>query len=130
VTPPRPTALRLCTRLASARPPKPPLGLSAWSPIAEALAILVDATGIDVQDPRALANQIPHATEVTAAVPVFVLHHAAARAGLLGLLGAGRVSVPRLARCTALVTRGYVGVAAAVDEANGGDLVWGFSSPC
>ncbi len=130
MTPPRPTALRLWTRSSAARAPKPPLSLSAWSPTAEALAVLLDATDIDADDPGAFAEQIPHATQLREATPVFVLGEAVRSRGTLRWLGARTVAISRLARCTALVARGYVGVGAGVDAASGRDLAWGVSSPC
>jgi hypothetical protein len=128
--PPRPTALRLCTRARDARAPAPPLGLQAWSDDAVAVAVLLDAAGIDTDDPADVAGQIPHASELPPATPVFVLGGAVRGRGVLRRLGVWTVPVPRAARCTALLVRGYVSVGAGVDVASGADLSWGLSSPC
>src|ERR1700690_413418 len=127
MTPPRTTALRLITCAPGARKPAPPLGLRSWSPDADAIAVLIDAAELDVDDPTQVAAQIPHATELPEATLVFVLGTAARGGGVIGWLGRA-VRIPRATRCTALVARGYVGVSAGTDDA-GADLAWGLSSP-
>ena len=129
MTLPRPTALRLVGRASVSRRPAPPMGLLAWDPGAPALAILLDAVGIDIDDPAQVAGQIPPAVELPPATPVIVLGVASGKPALLRWLER-RVPVTRAARCTALLARGYVGVGAGVDAASRADLAWGFSSPC
>jgi hypothetical protein len=128
--PPRATSLRLWTRTAGARPPQPPLGLAAWNDQASALAVLLDVTGLDVDDPRTIADQVPHATELPPTTPVFVFAAARSKTSLLRWLAMRTTLVSRATRCTVLVARGYVGVGAGVDAASGADLAWGVSSPC
>ena len=128
--PPRPPALRLYTRARVTRAPAPPLGLNGWSADAAAIAVLLDATGIDVGDPTQIAAQLPPAAELTPETPVFVLGSAARGRGALRWLGARTVHVTRAARCTALVARGYVQVGAGVDDVTGADLAWGLTAPC
>ena len=129
MTPPRPTALRLIGRASPSRWPVPPMGLGTWDASAQAVAILLDATSIDVDDPAQVAGQIPAAAELPPATPIFVLGVAAGRRAVLRLLER-RVPVTRAARCTALLARGYVDIGAGLDEASRADLAWGFSSPC
>jgi hypothetical protein len=130
MTPPRPSALRLWTRAPAAGRLRPPLGLASFSDDAKAIAVLVDATGLDERDAGAIAAQIPSADDLQAATAVFVLDVAVRGRGALRWLGARTVNLPRTCRCTALVARGYVSVGAAVDPSGRGDLVWGFSSLC
>ncbi|MBV9946363.1 MAG: hypothetical protein JOZ69_05920 [Myxococcales bacterium] len=121
-------ALRLVTR-AAGRPPRPPLGLPGWSPDAPAIAVLLEASGTDLDDPAQVAAQLPDPGELPPGTPVFVLGMARSGPQLLRRLGMGTTAVARAPRCTALVARGYVGVAATADGARG-DLAWGLSSPC
>jgi hypothetical protein len=81
-------------------------------------------------DPAAVAAQIPHATELPPATLVFVLATAARGSGVLRWLGLRKIPVSRVARCTALVARGYTGIGAGLDDATGSDIAWGISSPC
>jgi hypothetical protein len=127
--PPRPTALRLLTRARWARPPAPPLGLHAWSDDADAIAVLLDASDLDGDDPADVAAQIPHATDLPHTTAVFVFGAAARNRGVFRWL-VRPVKISRAARCTALVARGYVAVGSGTDHASGADLAWGFSSPC
>ena len=129
MTPPRPTALRLVGSASDSRRPAPPMGLAAWDASAPALAVVLDAASIDVDDPMQVAAQIPQAAELPPATPVFVLGLASGKPAVLRWLGR-RVPVTRAARCTALLARGYVDVGAGVDDASQADLVWGLSSPC
>ncbi len=126
--PSRPTGLRLVTRAVGAREPGPPLGLRSWSTDADAIAILIDAAEIDVDNPGEIAAQVPQSTELPPATLVFVLGVAARGRGAIGWL-ARAIRIPRATRCTALVARGYVEVGAGADD-SGADLVWGLSSPC
>jgi hypothetical protein len=131
MTPPRPTALRLWTRARGVRAPAPPFGLRSWSAEGqgEAIAVLVHADGLDVDDPAQVAAQIPHATELPGGTLLFVLGAAVRTRDLLRWLGMRTVPLPRPVRCTALVARGYVDVGAGADPI-GAELAWGFSSPC
>jgi hypothetical protein len=128
--PPRPTALRLYTRARGKRAPSPPLGLSRWSADAVEVAVLIDAAGIDVSEAAAIAAQLPTLAELPPETPVFVLGSAARSRGVLGWIGVGTVPVPRAARCTALVAKGYVSVGAGIDPATGVDLAWGLTALC
>jgi hypothetical protein len=123
VKPPRPGALRLVTRARAGKLPKPPLGLRAWSPDAEAFALLLDEqTG----DPRSLAGvvaQLPGASSLSPGTFVVILGTAANERPFWRLFTRGAV-VARATRCSALVARGYVDVGAGLDEA-GADLTWG-----
>jgi hypothetical protein len=127
---PRTATLRLLTVATGARAPAPPLGLRAWSADANAIAVLLDAAGVDLADPGEVAAQIPRATELVAGTPVFVLGAAVRGRGVLRWLGMRTVPVPRAARCTALVAQGYVHVGAGIDDKSGADIAWGISSPC
>jgi hypothetical protein len=123
---PRPAALRLVTRARAGKLPKPPLGLRAWSPDAEALALLLDEQR---GDPRALAEvaaQLPRASSLAPGTLVVILGTAANERPFWRLFARG-AEVSRAARCSALVARGYVDVGAGLDEATGADLAWGAS---
>jgi hypothetical protein len=128
MTPPRPTALRLYTRTQGVRAPAPPLGLSRWSADATAVAVLLDATGIDVNDAAQIMAQLPPGVDLPPSTPVFVLGSAARGSGLLRWIGMRTVPVARASRCTALVARGYVDVGAGI--VSGADLAWGLTAPC
>jgi hypothetical protein len=128
--PPRPAALRLVTRAREARAPAPPLGLSAWSADAPALAVLLDAKEAVIGEPAAVAAQIPYATELPPDTLVFVLATAARGSGLMRWIGLRTIHVSLVARCTALVARGYTRIGAGHDDPTGSDIAWGFSSPC
>jgi hypothetical protein len=130
MTPPRPAALRLVTRARGARAPAPPFGLRAWSEHASAVAVLLDAEETAIGESAAVAAQIPHATELPRATHVYVLATAARGSGVLRWLGLRTVPVSRVARCTALVARGYTSIGAGLDDATGSDIAWGISSPC
>jgi hypothetical protein len=123
VTPPHAAALRLVARNLDGKPRRPPLGIAAWTPTADAIAVLLDAGGGG--DPGAIAGvaaQLPLAAELPAGTPVFVLGRARARRSFWRLF-ARDVAISRAARCTALLVRGYVGIGAGSIE--GDDLAWG-----
>jgi hypothetical protein len=125
VTPPRPAALRLVARPPGGKAPPPPLGLPTWTPEADAVAVLLDAT--DRADPRTIAGvaiQLPDPSTLPSGAPVFVLGLAGAAAPFWRLF-TRRIAVPRAASCTALLVRGYVDIGATADDATGDDLVWG-----
>ena len=92
---------------------------------AGATVVRLDATGVDPEDFAALAAQLPLASTLpprtVVAVPA-VAQHAAQEA--TATQGDRKVTVSRATRCTALLLRGYVNVAADAGAA------WGFSSPC
>jgi hypothetical protein len=117
VTPPRPGALRLVTRAQGAKPPRPPLGLAAWSPTADAIAVLLDASD-DATAIAGIAAQLPDGASLPPGTPVFVLGKAADLRPFWRVF-ARDVSIPRAARCTALLARGYVDIGADAD------LAWG-----
>jgi hypothetical protein len=91
------------------------------SPLPEgAFVVRLDASTLDVESPASLAAQIPHADTRPAGSTVALSPVATRKRGALGrLIGDAHVKVPRVARCTALLARGYVGIAA-----EGAD-VWG-----
>lgn len=121
----RPTAIRL-VRIGrdGGKAPKPPFGLRGWAPEADAVALLLDASGLSPCTLAAVARQVPLAGTLASGTPLFVLGVAAADGALWRLFGRG-VQVSRAARCSALVARGYVEVGAGLDEATGSDLAWG-----
>jgi hypothetical protein len=127
--PPRPAGLRLVGPRTRKRMPTPPLGLPAWSAEAAAVAVLLDAALVDVDDPASVASQVPLASSLPPATTVFLLGGALSAQPVLRWLGR-TVPVRRATRCAALISRGYVEVGAALDEASRMDLAWGFSSPC
>lgn len=90
-------------------------------PPEDAVIVRLDATDTDLEDPHAVAPQIPHASTLRAGSAVRLPGLATRRRALGRWLGDGHAKVPRVARCTALLARGYVGIAAA------GDDVWGFA---
>jgi hypothetical protein len=123
VTPPDAVAVRLVTRAPDGKPRRPPLGIATWTPTAEAVAVLLDAGGEG--DPCTIAGvaaQLPPAAELPSGTPVFVLGRAKARRSFWRLF-ARDVAIPRAARCTALLMRGYVGIGAG--DIQGDDLAWG-----
>jgi hypothetical protein len=119
VTPPRPGALRLHTRAEGAKPPRPPLGLAAWSPTADAIAVLLDA-GDDATAIAGIVAQLPDGASLPPGTPVLVLAKAADLRPFWRVF-ARDVTIPRAARCSALLARGYVDIGADVD------LAWGYA---
>jgi hypothetical protein len=86
------------------------------------VTVRLDATDADVEEPGAVAGQIPHASTVSPGTRVVVLATATRRGGVLRrLLGGRSVPVPRSTGCTALLARGYVGIGADDDGA------WGYA---
>lgn len=129
MTPPRPPALRLLARAPGGgatgdrgKPGRPPFGLATWDPTAEAIAVRLDAGGDGARTPAGVAAQLPHATTMPSGTLVFVLGKAVAVRSLWRLF-ARDVAVPRAARCSALLVRGYVDIGA--DDVSGDDLAWG-----
>jgi hypothetical protein len=98
-----------------------------WSPDAPATAVLLDATGVDLANVGAVAEQIPSADALPGGTPVVILGTAARRGPLWRrLLGGRGILVTRASRCTALIARGYIDVGAAADEPTGTDIAWGW----
>lgn len=123
---PRPAALRLVARRHFARAPKPPFGLDDWSPDADAIAVLLDVETTAIDDPAAVAAQIPHARERPPGSAIFVLAAAPdGRSLIRRWLGPRPQTVSRAARCAALLARGYVELGAGADPASGKDVAWG-----
>ena len=125
MTPPHPDALRLVARAPGARPPRPPLGIGAWSPTADAVAVLLDAGGdADPQTVAGVVAQLPAASDLAPGTPLLVLGRATDLRAFWRLFSRS-VPVPRLARCTALLMRGYVDIGAG--DVDGDDLAWGYA---
>jgi hypothetical protein len=90
----------------------------------DGLAIRLDATTADVEVPASIAPHIPLASTLDRGTRVTVLPTATRKRSVLGrLLGDRGIPVPRWSRCSALLARGYVDIAAA------GDTVWGKTPP-
>jgi len=88
-----------------------------------ATVVRLDTTGVDPEDFAALASQLPHASTLPSRTVVALPAVAVRRRRFLrGVLGDSKVNVSRATRCTALLLRGYVDVAADAAAA------WGFSS--
>ena len=105
-----------------------PLG-ATFLPDAEARAVALGPA--DVTDVAAVARALPDPTALGSNVLVVVLPgvvQAPSIGGrLLAALGRERV-ISRALRASALVSRGYVHVAAGIDGETRADLVWGFSA--
>jgi hypothetical protein len=99
--------------------------------VAEADACAVVLGPADVADVVSLARALPDPDALTPGVLVVVLPNVVDPPSLgnrlLAALGRGR-SVSRVLRATAMVSRGYVRVAAGVDETTRSNLVWGYAS--
>jgi hypothetical protein len=77
------------------------------------VTVHLDATGVDIEDPSALARQLPPANSLSPRTRVVVPSAATRKDGVLRrLLGPRAVAVSRAARCTALLVRGYVDLGA------------------
>jgi hypothetical protein len=123
---PEPEALRLVTTARPSQPPRPMLGVPGWSEGASSVAVVLDATSLDVDDAASVALQLPAAANLPEGALVLVSGVALRSGGVLGrLFGGGGVAVSRAARCGALVARGYVDVGAGLDPATKTDLAWG-----
>jgi hypothetical protein len=85
----------------------------------DARKVRLDATDADVEDPAAVARQIPEARSLPEGTVVLVEATAVQKRRVLQrVLGDKKVPVARHVRCTALLARGYV------DIASEGDAVW------
>lgn len=120
---PRPSAVRMVT-VSTVVAPRIPFGLKAWSE-EEAAALVVPLEASD--DIGALAAQLPDPGSITPGALVVTLAGAPASRGVLGRLFTRPTPIARHARATALLTRGYVSIAAAIDDASDLDLVWGYA---
>jgi hypothetical protein len=86
------------------------------------VTVRLDATDADVEEPAAVASQIPLASTLPPGTRVVVPSTATRRGGVLRrLLGPRGVPVPRSTGCTALLARGYVAIGADADGA------WGYA---
>jgi hypothetical protein len=121
-------ALRLVRpKAAEGRDPIPPLGLRAFDDTAADVAIFldVDPSASERAQVEAAAAQIPHARDLPPGRIVVVLPERATPAGIFArLFGGARATVPRAVRATALLARGYKGIASTVDAKTDLDLVW------
>jgi hypothetical protein len=129
--PPKVSALRLVGAAAAHAKGR----LSA--PLGASFADDVDAQAVvlgpgDAEDAEAIARALPDADALAEGTLVLVLPEVVTSASLaarvLAALGRGR-TVPRALRCTALVARGYVDVAAGIDPTTRADLAWGYAPP-
>ena len=110
------------------RDPIPPLGLRGFDERAADVAVFLDLdpAASDRAQVDLAAAQIPAAAEIARGRVVIVLPERAVPTGILArLFGGGRASIPRAVRATALLARGYGGIAAALDPKTDLDLVWG-----
>ena len=127
-TPPRVSSLRLVGSAAEhARSVAAPLG-AKFADDAHAYALALGPE--DAVDVAAVAHALPDPDELPGGTLLFVLPQVVDPPSigrrLLAALGRGR-TVTRVLRSTALVARGYVGVAAGVDRESQCDLVWGYA---
>jgi hypothetical protein len=132
--PPRVPTIRLVGPAADHARGRVPAPLGArYATDADARAVALGPS--DVTSVAAVAAALPDPDALPAGTLVVVLPDVVEPASfgsrLLAALGRGRV-VPRALRSSALVSRGYVRVAAGIDEPSRTDLVWGFSptEPC
>ena len=121
---PRLASLRLMTTREGGRTPKPPFGLRAWDPAADARALLLDVRGRGACTTADVVAQLPIPASLPPGTPLVVLGTAASDGALWRLFARG-FPVSRAARCSALVARGYVDVGAGIDMESGADLAWG-----
>jgi hypothetical protein len=127
---PSPRSVRFVCRsaVARARPPAPPFGVSGWVDDGEATVVQLDASEGDLTITEAVASQIPDSGTFAERTLVVVLGRAAGRGGAWRrLLFLGEASMSRAARCSALLMRGYVDIAAGMDAKTSQDLAWGWS---
>jgi hypothetical protein len=121
-------ALRLVCRAKDARPPTPPLGVSAYTEdpsAAVAILLELDAGQSEREQVDDAWEQIPAAESLTPGQAVVVLPDPARGRGIFGRLFAGGKDIPRAIRATALLARGYTNIGAGKDDVSGADLVWG-----
>jgi|HubBroStandDraft_3_1064219.scaffolds.fasta_scaffold400161_1 hypothetical protein len=125
---PLPLELRLITPTPGTKRPPPPFGLRFWNSDAQATALLLDARHQKRMDVAAVVAQVPRASTLGPRTPMVIFGAADCGGGALRrLFGGASVNVPRAARCTALVARGYVDVGGGADAVTGADLAWGWS---
>ncbi len=124
---PRPSAIRLVTSVRGGKVPRPPFGLRTWSSEAEASAIVLDATDLEIDEVGGVAKQLPLASTLPPGASLVVFGVAVGAQHFWNrFLGGGTVPVSRAARCGALIVRGYVDVGAGRDETTHADLAWGW----
>lgn len=128
----RPDSIRLWTRTrAAVNLPPPPFGIPSWSEgETAAVAVWLEvATNAEDGDLASMAAQIPRAETLVANTTVVVLPTAIRPdRGWLRVFGQRTLrvrNVPRALRCTALLVRGYVDIAAEAAGHRGEPLVWG-----
>jgi hypothetical protein len=119
-----PTALRFLTRAPGGRAPKPPFGISAWSPTADDVGVVLEAPFDELHAIPNVAEQLPRASTLASGTTVFVLGAAPHPSRVWRLLGRA-IPVSRATRCTALLVMGYVEIGAGGDKTSGYDLAWG-----
>ena len=89
----------------------------------------LDAGGGDLSRAEDVAEQIPDSRSFGERTLVVVLAKPAAPAGAWKrLLAMGGHRIPRAARCSALLMRGYVDIEATTEDSATGDIAWGWSS--
>jgi hypothetical protein len=117
------------------KPPKPPLGLRAWSAAAPgpsvALVVAVELPaewgppGLD--DVELVAAQVPLAETLEEGTLVMVLERADRTSGFVSRLLSPSPRVPLAVRGSALLARGYVEIRAGLDPSSGEELAWGYA---
>jgi hypothetical protein len=86
----------------------------------EPLTVRLNASDADLDEPSAVARQIPAASTLAPGTRLVVLATAKRDGGVLRrLLGPRSVPVPRASLCTALLVLGYVEIAAGEEGARG-----------
>ena len=125
---PRPASLRLMSASSGGRTPRPPFGLRAWDPSADARALLLEVRGRGTCTTADVVAQLPAPASLPPGTTVVVLGTAATDGPLWRFFARG-VPVSRAARCSALIARGYVDIGAGLDPESGADLAWGRTPP-
>lgn len=125
--PPRVGTVRLVGAVDAASRIALPLGAK---PSADAAAYAVALGPADAVDVASVARALPDPDALPARTLLFVLPNVVGAPSLTGrfLAAVGRgPTASRAIRASALVARGYVGVAAGVDRETRSDLVWGYA---
>jgi len=79
----------------------------------DSVTVELDATGVDLEDPSAVARQLPAADTLAPGARLAVHAIALGRDGLLRrFLPPRKMVVPRAALCSALLVKGYVDLGA------------------
>ena len=113
----------------SGKEPRPPLGLSEWTQgESEVVVLLVaarePARSLD-EEVALVAAQLPDARSLPPATTLIVLPETGTSAGLFRRLLSSRPPLSRASRCSALLARGYTGIACALDPRGSRDLARG-----